>query len=64
MFRSKLSKLPLRLRFPDLICPLFLLLIIRFQAARVLLRVDDVVQATRKERQQEQGPPPEEPVQD
>ncbi|KAN0115566.1 T-complex protein 1 [Russula decolorans] len=30
------------------------------EAARVLLRVDDVVQATRKERQQEQGPPPEE----
>ena len=24
------------------------------------LRVDDVVQAVRKERQQEQGPPPEE----
>ncbi|KAI0272616.1 T-complex protein 1 [Gloeopeniophorella convolvens] len=34
------------------------------EAARVLLRVDDVVQATRKERQQEQGPPPEEPVQE
>lgn len=34
------------------------------QAARVLLRVDDVVQATRKERQQEQGAPPEEPVQE
>ena len=34
------------------------------QAARVLLRVDDVVQATRKERRQEQGPPLEEPVQD
>jgi hypothetical protein len=35
-----------------------------FQAARVLLRVDDVVQATRKERQQEQGAPAGEPVQD
>ncbi|KAN0126068.1 T-complex protein 1 [Lactarius tabidus] len=34
------------------------------EAARVLLRVDDVVQATRKERQQEQGAPPEEPVQE
>jgi len=34
------------------------------EAARVLLRVDDVVQATRKERRQEQGAPPEEPVQD
>jgi hypothetical protein len=34
------------------------------QAARVLLRVDDVVQATRKERRQEQAPPPEEPVQE
>jgi hypothetical protein len=34
------------------------------QASRVLLRVDDVVQATRKERRQEQAPPPEEPVQD
>ncbi|KAI0295361.1 T-complex protein 1 [Multifurca ochricompacta] len=34
------------------------------EAARVLLRVDDVVQATRKERRQEQGPPPEEPVQE
>lgn len=32
----------------------------QFQAARMLLRVDDVVQATRKEKQQEQGPPPEE----
>lgn len=30
------------------------------EAARMLLRVDDVVQAVRKERQQEQGPPPEE----
>jgi hypothetical protein len=39
---------------------IFLLL----QAARVLLRVDDVVQATRKERRQEQASPPEEPVQD
>lgn len=26
----------------------------------MLLRVDDVVQGVRKERQQEQGPPPEE----
>ncbi|KAI0247897.1 T-complex protein 1 [Lactifluus subvellereus] len=34
------------------------------EASRVLLRVDDVVQATRKERRQEQGAPPEEPVQD
>jgi hypothetical protein len=34
------------------------------QAARVLLRVDDVVQATRKERQQEQGAPSEEPMQE
>ncbi|KAF8475282.1 T-complex protein 1 [Russula ochroleuca] len=34
------------------------------EASRVLLRVDDVVQATRKERQQEQGPPPEEQVQE
>ncbi|KAI0277019.1 T-complex protein 1 [Russula aff. rugulosa BPL654] len=35
------------------------------EAARVLLRVDDVVQATRKERQQEQqGPPPEELAQE
>ncbi|KAH9972759.1 T-complex protein 1 [Lactifluus volemus] len=34
------------------------------EAARVLLRVDDVVQATRKERRQEQAPPPEEPVQE
>ncbi|KAI9440705.1 T-complex protein 1 [Lactarius indigo] len=34
------------------------------EAARVLLRVDDVVQATRKERRQEQGAPPEEPVQE
>ncbi|EIM92577.1 T-complex protein 1 [Stereum hirsutum FP-91666 SS1] len=33
------------------------------EAARVLLRVDDVVAATRRERQQEQGgPPPEEPM--
>lgn len=31
-----------------------------FQAARMLLRVDDVVQAVRKERDSEQGPPPEE----
>jgi T-complex protein 1 subunit gamma len=30
------------------------------QAARMLLRVDGVVQATRKEKQQEPGPPPEE----
>jgi len=30
------------------------------EAARMLLRVDDVVQATRKEKEQEQGPPPEE----
>ncbi|KAH8996120.1 T-complex protein 1 [Lactarius hatsudake] len=35
-----------------------------FQAARVLLRVDDVVQATRKERRQDQSAPPEEPVQE
>ncbi|KAH9962612.1 T-complex protein 1 [Russula dissimulans] len=34
------------------------------EAARVLLRVDDVVQATRKERRQEQGAPPEETVQE
>ncbi|KAH9995079.1 T-complex protein 1 [Russula vinacea] len=34
------------------------------EASRVLLRVDDVVQATRKERQQDQGPPPEEQVQE
>ncbi|KAH9045998.1 T-complex protein 1 [Lactarius hengduanensis] len=34
------------------------------EAARVLLRVDDVVQATRKERRQDQGAPPEEPVQE
>jgi len=30
------------------------------EAARMLLRVDDVVSAIRKEKQQEQGPPPEE----
>jgi DNA topoisomerase IB len=30
------------------------------QAARMLLRVDDVVQATRKDKEQSQGPPPEE----
>ncbi|KAL0951920.1 hypothetical protein HGRIS_008574 [Hohenbuehelia grisea] len=30
------------------------------EAARMLLRVDDVVQAVRKEREQGQGPPPEE----
>lgn len=30
------------------------------EAARMLLRVDDVVQAVRKERDSEQGPPPEE----
>ena len=30
------------------------------EAARVLLRVDDVVQATRKERDQQPGPVPEE----
>jgi T-complex protein 1 subunit gamma len=30
------------------------------EAARMLLRVDDVVQATRKEKEQGQGPPPEE----
>jgi T-complex protein 1 subunit gamma len=30
------------------------------EAARMLLRVDDVVQATRKDKQQDQGPPPEE----
>ncbi|KAI9511407.1 T-complex protein 1 [Russula earlei] len=34
------------------------------EASRVLLRVDDVVQATRKERRQEQAPPPEEAVQE
>jgi T-complex protein 1 subunit gamma len=34
------------------------------EASRVLLRVDDVVQATRKELQQEQGLPPEEQVQE
>jgi hypothetical protein len=42
-------------------CSLFASLM---QAARVLLRVDDVVQATRKERRQEQGAPPEETVQE
>ena len=52
------------LRLTDLLCPLSLLLTIHFQAARVLLRVDDVVQATREERQQEQGAPAGEPVQD
>ncbi|KAH9962608.1 TCP-1/cpn60 chaperonin family-domain-containing protein [Russula dissimulans] len=35
-----------------------------YLVARVLLHVDDVVQATRKERRQEQGAPPEEPVQE
>jgi hypothetical protein len=30
------------------------------QAARMLLRVDEVMQAKRKEKQQEPGPPPEE----
>ena len=30
------------------------------EAARVLLRVDDVVQATRKDREQQSAPPPEE----
>ena len=30
------------------------------EAARMLLRVDDVVQAVRKDREQNQGPPPEE----
>ncbi|KNZ72091.1 T-complex protein 1 subunit gamma [Termitomyces sp. J132] len=34
------------------------------EAARMLLRVDDVVQAVRKEKEQGQGPPPEEMQQD
>jgi hypothetical protein len=69
VYRSKPSKLLSRCCVSlTVFHPRPWLLIIHFfllvQAARVLLRVDDVVQATRKERQQEQGPPPEEPVQE
>ena len=48
------------LRFPQQVCQIQILKT-AVEAARMLLRVDDVVQAVRKERQQEQqGPPPEE----